>query len=672
MLPYSPENPPPLPDRSAGIPAVMRETRQSLNRLEQRFLHYALPSMRTLSWAALVIGEILIVQALLVQWNVFDIGRHTPRPGLGLLAGALCVGVGLFLMQRKNRDETQVRYMLAGAAIAVYIFAITMGGNSSVLYLSALLAALHMLLHPVLALRVSLAVTALTLPLASASLPSAQAPGLMGELTGGLMVIAVMQTLVRQYERRNILALKDIRNFGNQVGRLESELIVSLDERGIAEMTDGMTGLLNIGGFESVANAQISRAGADESFHLLMIRFQKLEDYIAVLSVNERVLVLGNIVSRLKELAGEGAVLARIGKDEFAVLLPSDDLSDSEMDASIRLIHDSLKRPLTGASKSVVPAPAIGVSVWPEDSRDISQLLGMSEIALLRAIESRSALPLHYDEVMQVEAEERAAITQDLELAIDRNEFALHYQPIVDLSSGIAHKVEALIRWNHPERGLISPAQFIPLAESSGQIIGLTEWVIDAALQQLRQWRETLDPEIEISVNIPSAYLEYCLENEEYVLERLVRMNIPSRGLTFEITEGSFLSMTDPMQRFMSILESIGIQIAMDDFGVGYSNLSQLERLPLNFLKIDKSFVDGIEYSSQKLAICRAIIKIGHELGLRIVAEGIENPGQQSLLSKAKCDFGQGYLFSKPLKANDLEILFQMKSQRSVTHLNLV
>jgi EAL domain-containing protein (putative c-di-GMP-specific phosphodiesterase class I) len=273
---------------------------------------------------------------------------------------------------------------------------------------------------------------------------------------------------------------------------------------------------------------------------------------------------------------------------------------------------------------------------------------------------------------MQIEAEERAAITQDLELAIDRNEFELHYQPIIDLSSGVAHKVEALIRWNHPVRGMISPAQFIPLAESSGQIIGLTEWVIDAALQQLRQWRTALDPDIEISVNIPSAYLEYCIENEEYVLDRLVRMNIPSRGFTFEITEGSFLSMTAEMQRFMSILESIGIQIAMDDFGVGYSNLSQLERLPLNFLKIDKSFVDGIEYSPQKLAICRAIIKVGHELGLRIVAEGIENPGQQSLLSKAKCDFGQGYLFSKPLKAADLEILFRMKSQRPSSHLNLV
>jgi EAL domain-containing protein (putative c-di-GMP-specific phosphodiesterase class I)/GGDEF domain-containing protein len=672
MLPHSPENLPPIPDRSAGIPAVMRETRQSLNRLEQRFHHYAMPSMRTLSWMALLIGEILIVQALLVQWNVFDIGSHTPRPGLGLLAGALCVGAGLFLMQRKNQDEAQIRYLLAGTAIAVYIFAITLGGSGSVLYLSAVLAALHMLLYPVLALRVSLAVTALTLLLASVSLTSTQAPGLLGQLTAGLMVIAVMQALVRQYERSNVSALKDIRNFGNQVGRLESELIISLDEREIAEMTDGMTGLLNIGGFESVANAQISRAASDDSFHLLMIRFQKLEDYIAVLSVNERVLVLGNIVSRLKELAGEGAVLARIGKDEFAVLLPSDDLSDSEMDASIRLIHDSLKRPLAGASKSVVPAPAIGVSVWPEDSRDINRLLGMSEIALMRAIESRSGNPMHYDEVMQIEAEERAAITQDLELAIDRNEFELYYQPIIDLSSGVAHKVEALIRWNHPARGMISPVQFIPLAESSGQIIGLTEWVIDAALQQLRQWRTALDPDIEISVNIPSAYLEYCIENEEYVLERLVRMNIPSRGFTFEITEGSFLSMTAEMQRFMSILESIGIQIAMDDFGVGYSNLSQLERLPLNFLKIDKSFVDGIEYSSQKLAICRAIIKVGHELGLRIVAEGIENPGQQSLLSKAKCDFGQGYLFSKPLKAADLEILFRMKSQRPASHLNLV
>ena len=672
MFPHSPENQSPVPDRSAGIPAVMRETRQSLNRLEQRFHHNAMPSMRTLSWMALLIGEILIVQALLVQWNVFDIGRHTPRPGLGLLAGALCVGAGLFLMQRKNPDEAQVRYLMAGAAIAVYIFAVTMGGSGSVLYLSALLAALHMLLHPVLALRVSLAVTALTLLLASVSLPSAQAPGLLGQLTGGLMVIAVMQALVRQYERSNTSALKDIRSFGNKVGRLESELIISLDEREIAEMTDGMTGLLNIGGFESVANAQISRAAPGDSFHLLMIRFQKLEEYIAVLTVNERVLVLGNIVSRLKELAGEGAVLARIGKNEFAVLLPSDDLSGSEMDASIRLIHDSLKRPLAGASKSVVPAPAIGVSVWPEDSRDISHLLGMSEIALMRAIESRSGNPMHYDEVMQIEAEERAAITQDLELAIDRNEFELHYQPIIDLNSGVAHKVEALIRWNHPARVMISPVQFIPLAESSGQIIGLTEWVIDAALQQLRQWRTTLDPEIEISVNIPSTYLEYCIENEQYVLDRLVRMNIPSRGLTFEITEGSFLSMTVEMQRLMSILESIGIQIAMDDFGVGYSNLSQLERLPLNFLKIDKSFVDGIEYSTHKLAICRAIIKVGHELGLRIVAEGIENPGQQSLLSKAKCDFGQGYLFSKPLKAADLEILFQMKSQRPASHLNLV
>ncbi|MFY8207471.1 MAG: diguanylate cyclase domain-containing protein [Arenimonas sp.] len=457
MFPHSPEKPSPIPDRSAGIPAVMRETRQSLNRLEQRFHHYAMPSMRTLSWMAFLIGEILIVQALLVQWNVFDIARHSPRPGLGLLAGALCIGVGLYLMQRKNQDESQVRFLLAGAAIAVYIFAITLGGSGSILYLSAALAALHMLLHPALALRVSLAVTAVTLVLAATSLTGAEAPDLLGQLATGLMVIAVMQALVRQHDRNNISALKDIRGFGNQVGRLESELIISLDEREIAEMTDGMTGLLNIGGFESVANAQIGRAAADDSFHLLMIRFQKLEDYIAVLSVNERVLVLGNIVSRLKELAGEGAVLARIGKDEFAVLLPSDNLSASEMDASIRLIHDSLKRPLSGASKSVVPAPAIGVSVWPEDSRDINRLLGMAEIALMRAIESRSSNPMHYDEVMQMEAEERAAITQDLELAIDRNEFELHYQPIIDLGSGIAHKVEALIRWNHPVRGMISP-----------------------------------------------------------------------------------------------------------------------------------------------------------------------------------------------------------------------
>jgi EAL domain-containing protein (putative c-di-GMP-specific phosphodiesterase class I) len=244
-------------------------------------------------------------------------------------------------------------------------------------------------------------------------------------------------------------------------------------------------------------------------------------------------------------------------------------------------------------------------------------------------------------------------LSHDITAAIDMDEFELYFQPILDLQTGRLLKAEALIRWNHPTRGFLVPARFIPLAEASGQIIAITDWVLDHVMVQLWEWRDKLSPDFQISINMPSAYLEYCVENEEKMLARFMAMQIPSRALIIEITEGSLLNMTPEMLRIIAILESIGFQLAMDDFGVGYSNLSQLERLPLSFLKIDKSFVDGIEGSMQKLAICRAIIRIGHELGIRVVAEGIESVGQEKLLHEAGCDFGQGYLFAKPMPAED-------------------
>lgn len=666
-----PDTDPRKPAQGGGITAVLREVRQSLRRIEQGLSSYALAPPKTLSVVALLIGQLLVLHALLAQWNVFGLARE-PGPSLGLPLGALCIGCGLYLLLGAGRHRVRIRYALAAGVAAIQLTAAGVGGVAGMAYLPASIAAVHLLLLPVPALRVSLGLLSLCTLVVALGLAPARATELSAQVIAGLATAVILQTTARQQQRQAANALRDMRALGRQIGHLESETISSLDEREIAEITDKLTGLLNAAGFESVAEAVTARADEQERYHLMLIRLQKLEDYLAVMTANERALVLGNIVGRLKDLAGAGSVLARTGKDEFAVLLPAEGLSDTEMGASISLIHDSLKRPLAGASKFAAPIPAIGVGVWPDDSRDIGQLLDMARIALLRAVENRNNGFMRYDQGMQTEAEERVSVIEDLELAIEHSEFELYYQPIIDLGSGVAHKVEALIRWHHPDQGMIQPVKFIPAAEASGQIISMTEWVIDSALRQLREWRKSLDPEIEISVNIPSAYLEYCIENRDYVLDRINRWKAPTRGLTFEITEGSFLSMGPEMQRFMAHLESTGIQIAMDDFGVGYSNLSQLERLPLNFLKIDKSFVDDIEISPQKLAVCRAIIKIGHELGLRIVAEGIENPGQQALLSQAKCDYGQGYLFAKPLKADDLADLFNRKAQRPATRLNLV
>ncbi len=672
MSPPAPDKDPRKPGQGGGITAMLREVRQSLRRIEHGLSEHALAPPKTLSVVALLIGQLLVLQAVLVQWNAFGLARHAPELPLGLPIGALCIGCGLYLLLGAGRRGEWLRQALAAAVAVIQLAAVAVGGITGMAWLPAGIAAVHLLLAPVPALRVSALLLPLCTLIAALGLGAARAPELSAQAVAGLVTVVILQAMARQQQRQTAAALQDMRALGRQIGHLESETITSLDEREIAEITDKLTGLLNAAGFESVANAVTARADERERYHLMLIRLQKLEDYLAVMTANERALVLGHIVGRLKDLAGAGSVLARTGKDEFAVLLPSEGLSDGEMAASINLIHDSLKRPLAGASKFAAPIPAIGTGVWPDDSRDIGQLLDMARIALLRAVESRNGGFMRYDQGMQTEAEERVSVIEDLELAVERGEFELHYQPIIDLGSGLAHKVEALIRWHHPARGMIPPVKFIPAAEASGQIIGMTDWVIEAALRQLREWRRSLDPDIEISVNIPSAYLEHCIENRDEVLERINRWKIPPRGLTFEITEGSFLSMGPEMQRFMAHLESIGIQIAMDDFGVGYSNLSQLERLPLNFLKIDKSFVDDIEISPQKLAICRAIIKVGHELGLRIVAEGIENPGQQALLSQAKCDYGQGYLFSKPLKAGDLAALFTRKAQRPATRLNLV
>ena len=667
----TPDKDPRMPGQG-GITAMLREVRQSQRRIEQGLANHASMPQETLSVVALLIGQVLVLHALLVQWRVFGLARHAPDPPLSLPFGVLCIGCGLYLLLNAGANGARMRHMLVAAVAAIQLAASGLGGVTGIAYLPVAIAAVHLLALPAPALRISLALVSLSTLIAALNLTVAQAPDVSAQLAAGLATAAILQAMARQRQRQTAAALQDMRALGRQIGHLESETITSLDEREIAEITDKLTGLLNAAGFESVANAVTVRADGQERYHLMLIRLQKLEDYLAVMTANERALVLGHIVGRLKDLAGAGSVLARTGKDEFAVFLPAEGLSDGEMGASIDLIHDSLKRPLAGVSKFAAPIPAIGTGVWPDDSRDIGQLLDMARIALLRAVESRNSGFTRYDQSMQTEAEERVSVIEDLELAIERDEFELHYQPIIDLGSGLAHKVEALIRWHHPGRGMIPPVKFIPAAEASGQIIGMTEWVIEAALKQLRDWRKSLDPEIEISVNIPSAYLEHCIENRDDVLERISRWRIPPHGLTFEVTEGSFLSMGPEMQRFMAHLESVGIRIAMDDFGVGYSNLSQLERLPLNFLKIDKSFVDDIEISPQKLAICRAIIKVGHELGLRIVAEGIENPGQQALLSQAKCDYGQGYLFSKPLKAADLADLFTRKAQRPASRLNLV
>lgn len=641
------------PTQRKDVDAILQETRQALKQLETANRSQSQMPLRLVGWSAIMVSIIAILQSLAAIFDILSSGHYLPVPELGLYSGTALLLSGLSLLPERNQNSELAKIVLLLICITTTIFALIFNGVLSIVFLPATLVVYHIMLSPYRALWLSIGTLLLIIPVGGYYLDLESHRLLMRFMIGALITVVIMQTLMRYISRTNHASMTVTDNLSKLALQLDEELLQSNQARDAATVTDPTTGLLNGFGFESA----IGQALADQPYgrrrYLLNINFQRLEEFNALLSTNERAFILQCLIARLRDMAGADALIARLGRDEFAVLLPHADADDGLMMRSIETMQDVLRRPLISTSSTVLPSPAIGIAVWPDDSEDISELLGRSQIALQRAYGSKLAQPIRYNQHMQDEHVDRKTLSSDIAAAIDMDEFEMYFQPILDLQTGRLRKAEALIRWNHPTRGFLVPARFIALAESSGQIIAITDWVLDHVLTQLRDWREKLSPDFQISINMPSAYLEYCVENEDRMLARFMAMEIPSRALIIEITEGSLLNMTPEMLRIINILESIGFQLAMDDFGVGYSNLSQLERLPLSFLKIDKSFVDGIEDSMQKLAICRAIIRIGHELGIRVVAEGIESIGQEKLLHEAGCDFGQGYLFAKPMPAED-------------------
>lgn len=645
---------PETPATRTDVTGIIRETQRALTQLETANRSQSQIPLRLVGWSAILIASILIIQGLMAYFDVAGTGHHLRMPVLGVINGTMILICGLSMLPERNQNSMAAKIAMVAVSLIASLTAIAVNGALSALFLSSMFVMIHIMLTPYRALWLASVTILLVIPISGYYLDHEGQQLVVRFITGALITLVVMQILVRYISKTNRTIMAVTGKLSKLALQLDEELLQSNRARETATVTDAATGLLNGMGFETAIGKALAEQPYGRRRFLLAINFQRLEEYNAILSANERAFILQCLVSRIRDAAGTEALVARTGRDDFTVLLPNAEADDEKMMLGIGAMQDALRRPLLSTSSTVLPSPAIGVAVWPEDSEDCTELLGRAEVALQRALGTRQGLPVRYLKHMHDEHIDSNTLSSDIAAAIKRDEFELYYQPILDLKSGRLLKAEALIRWNHPTRGFLAPNRFIPLAESSGQIIAITDWVLDHVLRQLRIWQQSLAPDFQISINMPSAYLEYCVENEDKMLARFLALQIPPRSLIIEITEGSLLNTSPEMLRIIGILESIGFQLAMDDFGVGYSNLSQLERLPLNFLKIDKSFVDGIEGSMQKLAICRAIIRIGHELGIKVVAEGIETSGQKALLAEAECDFGQGYLFAKPMTAGEL------------------
>jgi len=359
---------------------------------------------------------------------------------------------------------------------------------------------------------------------------------------------------------------------------------------------------------------------------------------------------------RLNSCVRKTDTVARLGGDEFTIILPCmTELKGVERIA--KEILDKLSEPFHLEEDIAYVTSSIGITFYPNDATDSESLLKNADQAMYAAKELGRKRFSYYDSALQDAALNRRHLISDLHDALESDQFRVVYQPIVELATGVIHKAEALVRWQHPERGMVSPAEFIPIAEEVGMIHDIGNLVFRQAAYQVVQWREAHHAGFQISVNISPMQFKFDGIRSAPWFTPLQQMSLPGQGIVVEITEGLLLDANDNVKDQLLALRDAGIEVALDDFGTGYSSLSYLKKFDIDYIKIDQSFVRNLTAESDDLALCEAMIIMAHRLGIKVIAEGVETEEQRGLLLTAGCDFAQGYFFSRPVPADRLNEL---------------
>jgi diguanylate cyclase (GGDEF)-like protein/PAS domain S-box-containing protein len=364
--------------------------------------------------------------------------------------------------------------------------------------------------------------------------------------------------------------------------------------------------------------------------------------------------LLRQIAGRLSKHVRAEDVVARLGGDEFIVVIAG--LPDpTPIERIAQQLINGISEPIHLQDDTIYPTVSMGVTVYPDDSDNIDDLLKNADQAMYDAKRQGRNRYSYFTPAMQQVASRRAQLTRELREALAASQFRVVYQPIVTLATGAIVKTEALMRWQHPVHGNVSPAEFIPVAEASGIIVDMGAWIFREAAQQALRWRQ-IDPSFQVSIN--KSPVEFGNSQRHTMwLQYLETLGLPGDGIIIEITEGLLLDASSTVTKVLSDCRQAGMQISLDDFGTGYASLSYLKKFDIDYLKIDKSFIGNLAPGSNDLALCEAIIVMAHSLGIKVVAEGVETQQQRDLLLAAGCDYGQGYLFHRPLAAEEIDKL---------------
>jgi diguanylate cyclase (GGDEF)-like protein/PAS domain S-box-containing protein len=417
---------------------------------------------------------------------------------------------------------------------------------------------------------------------------------------------------------------------------------------------DGLTGLPNRSMFIDELERTLARARRHgEAFALFFIdldRFKNINDSLGHGAGDQLLKVMA---SRLRELLRDSDLVARLGGDEFVVLL------DGTVDAAA-LAHVARKalaaiaEPVLIESRSYQVTGSIGISLYPDDGADAATLLKNADAAMYLAKDSGKNNYQFYTAQLAAHSAQQFALEADLRAALQRDELQLHYQPKVRVDDGALVGMEALVRWLHPQRGLLAPGAFITLAEDSGLILPIGQWVLQAACRQVRAWRDAGLQVPRCAINLSARqFVTDTLVDE--VQRALAEHALDAGALEVEITESVLMADPQRASRTLQALHELGVQIAIDDFGTGYSSLAYLKRFPAQTVKIDRSFVNGLPQDRDDAAITQAVIAMAHSLGLEVVAEGVETRAQLDFLMRLGCDQAQGYFIGRPVPAEQLQ-----------------
>ncbi|HYD94602.1 MAG TPA: EAL domain-containing protein [Noviherbaspirillum sp.] len=426
---------------------------------------------------------------------------------------------------------------------------------------------------------------------------------------------------------------------------------------------DSLTGAANralLG--ERLRQAVGAAAESEGTLAVMMVdldRFKNVNDSFGHDQGDE---LLRAVATRLQEIVRGTDTVARLGGDEFVLLLRHPGAPEEIAAIAARVI-DTIGAPIELAGLSLRVGASVGIAIYPADGADAASLLKSADTAMYDAKANGKGVFRFFSAALTDRAQARLHLEMDLRRALEHGEFELHYQPKLCLQFGTPHGAEVLVRWRHPERGLVAPAEFIPLAEETGLIEPLGDWVLEQACRQLGAWRAAGDGLTVLAVNVSAVQLHKGTLAQT-VAELLARYQLPGEALEIELTESTVMSNPEQAITSMHAIRALGVKIAIDDFGTGHSSLAYLKRLPIDTLKIDRSFVVEADRNEEGAVICSSILGLARNLKLAVVAEGIENAGQLAFLKKRGCTAGQGYHFSPPLPLHELNAWLRVHEVR--------